>query len=67
MKINKIKNYMKLTIQKANFKKVSLDNIGEALQKGLSKNFRKVSVSVVDCPNLKSGIVLLKECLVTKK
>ena len=44
---------MKLTIEKANFKKVSLDNIGEALQKGLSRNFRKVSVSVVDCPNLK--------------
>ena len=44
---------MKLTIEKANFKKISLDKISEALQIGLSKNFKKVKVSVVDCPNLK--------------
>jgi len=44
---------MKLTIEKASFKKISLDKISEALQKGLSKNFKEVKVSVVDCPNLK--------------
>ena len=44
---------MKLTIKKASFKEVSLDNIAEALQKGLSKNFKEVNVSIVDCPNLK--------------
>jgi len=44
---------MKLTIEKASFKEVSLDKIGEALQKGLSKNFKEVTVSKVDCPNLK--------------
>jgi hypothetical protein len=44
---------MKLTIEKASFKKISLDKISDALQKGLSKNFKEVKVSVVDCPNLK--------------
>ena len=45
---------MKLTIEKASFKKISLDKISDALQKGLSKNFKEVKVSVVDCPNLKN-------------
>jgi hypothetical protein len=45
---------MKLTIEKASFKKISLEKISEALQKGLPKNFKKVIVSVVDCPNLKN-------------
>ena len=44
---------MKLTIEKASFKEVSLDKINAALQKGLSKNFKEVAVSIVDCPNLK--------------
>ena len=44
---------MKLTIEKASFKKISLDEISKALQKGLSSNFKEVEVSVVDCPNLK--------------
>ena len=44
---------MKLTIEKASFKKISLDEICKALQKGLSKNFKEVTVSAVDCPNLK--------------
>jgi hypothetical protein len=44
---------MKLTIEKASFKEVSLDKIAGALQNGLSKNFKEVNVSVVDCPNLK--------------
>ena len=44
---------MKLTIEKASFKKISLEKIAEALQKGLSKNFKEVTVSVEDCPNLK--------------
>ena len=45
---------MKLTIEKASFKKISLEKISEALQKGLTKNFKEVIVSVVDCPNLKN-------------
>ena len=45
---------MKLTIEKASFKKISLEKISEALQKGLPKNFKEVMVSVVDCPNLKN-------------
>ena len=44
---------MKLTIEKASFKKISLEEIGKALQKGLSNNFKEVTVSVIDCPNLK--------------
>ena len=44
---------MKLTIEKASFKKISLEEISKALQKGLSNNFKEVTVSVVDCPNLK--------------
>ena len=31
---------MKLTVEKAKFKEISLDKISEALQKGLSKNFK---------------------------
>jgi len=45
---------MKLEIEKASFKEISLGKISEALQKGLSKNFKEVSVSVVDCPDLKN-------------
>ena len=45
---------MKLTIEKASFKKISLDEICKALQKGLSNNFKEVIVSVVDCPNMKN-------------
>ena len=44
---------MKLTIEKASFKEFSFNEIAEALQKGLSKNFKEVNVSIVDCPNLK--------------
>jgi hypothetical protein len=44
---------MKLTIEQASFKKISLEEISDALQNGLSKNFKEVSVSVIDCPNLK--------------
>jgi len=44
---------MKLTIEKASFKKISLDEISKALQKGLSSNFKDVAVSVVDCPDLR--------------
>ena len=45
---------MKLTIEKASFKKISLEKISEALEKGLTKNFKQVVVSVVGCPNLKN-------------
>jgi hypothetical protein len=44
---------MKIAIEEANFKKVSLEEISKALQKGLSKNFKEVTVSVIQCPNLK--------------
>ena len=45
---------MKLDIEKASFKKLSLEKIAKALQVGLSQNFKKVSVDIVDCPNLKN-------------
>ena len=44
---------MKITIEEANFKKITLEEISKALQKGLSKNFKEVTVSVIQCPNLK--------------
>ena len=44
---------MNLTIEKSRFAKTSLEKISEALKKGLSKNFKDVNVSIVDCPNLK--------------
>ena len=37
---------MKLTIEKASFKKISLDKISDALQKGLSRNFKEVIVEM---------------------
>ena len=45
---------MKIDIEKANFKKISLEEIAKALQAGLSQNFKKVSVEIVECPNLKN-------------
>ena len=44
---------MNLTIEKSNFFQISLEKISTALQKGLISNYNDVSVSVVDCPNLK--------------
>ena len=44
---------MELTIEKAQFAKTSLEQISEALKKGLQKNFKLVEISIVDCPNLK--------------
>jgi hypothetical protein len=43
---------MSLKIKKANFKKLSLDKVAEALQKGLLKNYNLANVTIVDCPNL---------------
>ncbi|MEL0117225.1 MAG: DUF1907 domain-containing protein [Pelagibacteraceae bacterium] len=45
---------MKIDIEKANFKKISLEEIAKALQAGLSQNYKKVDVKIVDCPNLKN-------------
>ena len=45
---------MKLDIEKASFKKLSLKKISKALQVGLCQNYKKVSVDIVDCPNLKN-------------
>ena len=44
---------MELTIEKAQFAKTSLEQISEALKKGLQKNYKLVEISIVDCPNLK--------------
>jgi len=44
---------MELTIEKAQFTKASLEQISEALKKGLQKNYKSVEISIVDCPNLK--------------
>ena len=43
---------MELTIEKAKFHQISLKQVGEALKKGLSKNYIDVDVSIVDCPDL---------------
>ncbi len=44
---------MELTIEKAQFAKTSIEQISEALKKGLQKNYKLVEISIVDCPNLK--------------
>ena len=44
---------MELTIEKAQFAKTSLEQISEALKKGLQKNYKSVEILIVDCPNLK--------------
>lgn len=44
---------MQLKIEKSKFKEYSLDKISEALQIGLSNNYKAVEISIVDCPNLR--------------
>ncbi len=44
---------MQLKIEKSKFKEYSLSKISEALQSGLSNNYKVVEVSIVDCPNLR--------------
>ena len=44
---------MQLKIEKSKFKEYSLNKISEALQSGLSNNYKVVEVSIVDCPNLR--------------
>jgi len=44
---------MQLKIEKSKFKEYSLDRISDALQSGLSNNYKLVEVSIVDCPNLR--------------
>ena len=44
---------MQLKIEKSKFKEYSLDKISEALQSGLSNNYKEVEVSIFDCPNLR--------------
>ena len=45
---------MQLKIEKGTFSEFSLDKICEALQTGLSKNYKEVNVSVINCPNLRN-------------
>ena len=45
---------MQLNIEKSKFSKLSLNEICDALQLGLSKNYKHVEVSVVQCPNLRN-------------
>ena len=42
---------MQLKIEKGIFKDYSLEDISDALRKGLSENFKNVEVEVIDCPN----------------
>ena len=44
---------MELTIEKAQLAKTSLEQMSEALKKGLQKNYKSVEISIVDCQNLK--------------
>ena len=44
---------MQLKIEKSKFKEYSLDKISEALQKGLSDNYKVAEVSIANCPNLR--------------
>ena len=44
---------MQLKIEKGTFTNHSLEDVADALKKGLSKNFKNVEVEVVDCPNLR--------------
>ena len=44
---------MQLKIEKGTFKDYSLEDISDALRKGLSENFKNVEVEVVYCPNLR--------------
>ena len=44
---------MQLKIEKGTFKNYLLEDISDALRKGLSENFKNVEVEVVDCPNLR--------------
>ena len=44
---------MQLKIEKGTFKDYSLEDISDALKKGLTENFKNVEVEVVDCPNLR--------------
>ena len=45
---------MQLNIEKSNFTKYSLEKISEALQVGLSNNYKVVEISIVDWPNLRN-------------
>ena len=45
---------MQLKIEKAKFTEYSLDKISEALQDGLSDNYKTVEISIVECPNLRN-------------
>mgnify|MGYP001217792312 CR=1 FL=1 len=45
---------MQLKIEKGIFAEFSLDEISKSLQTGLSKNYKEVQVSVIDCPNLRN-------------
>ena len=48
---------MELTIEKAKFHQISLKQVSEALNKGLSKNYNEVDVSIVECPDLRKWYI----------
>ena len=43
---------MELSIDKAEFAKTSLEQISEALKKGLVQNYKSVEISIENCPDL---------------
>ena len=58
---------MKLNIESEKFDIPSLEKIAESLNIGLKENYRDVNVQVVDCPNLKLWVVLLRVFLEMRK
>ena len=44
---------MQLKIEKGTFKDYSLEDISDALRKGLSENFKDVEIEVVECTNIR--------------
>ena len=52
---------MKLKIERAKFNNPSLQIVAKALEKGLRANYQDTKVEIVNCPNLKNGIVRLRE------
>ena len=58
---------MKLKFESGKFATPSLEDVKKALLTGLKENYEQVNIEVVDCPNLKDGVVHLKEFQEMKK
>ena len=58
---------MKLNIESEKFDIPSLEKVAESLNIGLKENYKDVNVQVVDCPNLKLWVVLLRVFLEMRK